>query len=281
MRNGAWPAPPDATEIPFRRVPAGRTATTLRFDPLVLPPSSSLRARGATFVLSVTAHAALAVVFVLLPLLLAETLPEPGAAVRAFFAAPVDLAPPPPPPPPPAAGPRPAQRPVPQARPVDPARFTAPIEIPAEIKPEIGLDLGVEGGVAGGVEGGIPGGVVGGIVGGLPEAAPPPARVVRIGGQLVAPKLVRQVPPVYPDLALQARVSAIVILEALVDTRGSVQDVKVLRGHPLFDAAAMAAVRQWRYQPLLLNGQPTDFILSVTVMFNFKGVAAMESARSR
>ncbi len=216
-------------------------------------------------------HAALVVAFVLLPLFFAETLPEPGAAVRAFFASPLEAAPPPPPPPPPAAGPRPVQRPVPQARPADPARFTAPIEIPAEIKPETGLDLGVEGGVPGGVEGGIPGGVVGGIVGGLPEAAPPPTRVVRIGGQLVAPKLVRQVPPVYPDLALQARVSAIVILEALVDTRGSVQDVKVLRGHPLFDAAAMAAVRQWRYQPLLLNGQPTDFILSVTVLFNFKG----------
>lgn len=224
-----------------------------------------------TLIVSALVHAVLVVAFVLVPLLIAESLPEPGAAVRAFFASPVDLAPPPPPPPPPAAGPRPVQRVAPRSQPTDPTRFTAPIEIPAEIKPETGLDLGVEGGVPGGVEGGVPGGVVGGIVGGLPEAAPPPTRVVRIGGQLVAPKLVRQVPPVYPDLALQAHVSAMVILEALVDTQGNVRDVKVLRGQPLFNDAAVAAVRQWRYQPLLLNGQPTEFILSVTVLFRLKG----------
>jgi periplasmic protein TonB len=195
--------------------------------------------------------------------------------VRAFFAAPLDLAPPPPPPPPPAAAARAVQRTAPPPRPVSPTAFVAPVEIPAEIKPEIGLDLtGIEGGVAGGVEGGVPGGVVGGVVGGLPPAAAPPPTVVRIGGQLVAPKLVRQVPPVYPDLALQARVSATVILEALVDTRGNVRDAKVLRGHPLFDEAAIAAVKQWRYQPLLLNGQPTEFILSVTVRFTFKGDVA-------
>ena len=49
------------------------------------------------------------------------------------------------------------------------------------------------------------------------------------------------------------------------------KDVKVLRGHPLFDESALAAVRQWRYQPLLLNGEPTEFILTVTVMFNLQG----------
>ena len=120
-----------------------------------------------------------------------------------------------------------------------PQGFVAPIEVPNEIKPEEGLDLGVEGGVAGGVEGGVPGGVVGGVVGGLPtEAPPPPAKVVRIGGQITEPKLIRNVEPVYPDLAVQSRVSALVILEAEVDTRGHVKAVKVLRGHPLFDEAA-------------------------------------------
>ena len=132
-----------------------------------------------------------------------------------------------------------------------------------------GVDLGD--GVAGGVEGGVPGGVVGGVVGGLPsDAPPPPAKVVRIGGQIAQPKLIRQVKPVYPDLAVQSRVSALVILEAEVDTRGYVKTVKVLRGHPLFDDAAMEAVKQWRYQPLLLNGEPTGFILTVTVNFNLQ-----------
>lgn len=74
----------------------------------------------------------------------------------------------------------------------------------------------------------------------------------------------------YPDLAIQSRIGALVILEAEVDTRGHVKNVKVLRGHPLFDEAAMAAVKQWRYQPLLLNGEPTGFILTVTVNFNLR-----------
>jgi protein TonB len=125
--------------------------------------------------------------------------------------------------------------------------------------------------VPGGVEGGVPGGVVGGVVGGLPsEAPPPPAKVVRIGGQIKEPKRIRYVQPVYPDLAVQSRVSALVILEAEVDVRGFVRAVKLLRGHPLFDEAAMEAVKQWRYQPLLLNGEPTGFVLTVTINFNLQ-----------
>lgn len=141
--------------------------------------------------------------------------------------------------------------------------------------PEVSFDLGIEGGVLGGVEGGVPGGVLGGIVGGLPQTleAPPPPKVVRVGGSITAPKLVKRVQPEYPQLAAQARLTGLVIIEALVDTHGAVKSVKVLRGAPLFDEPALAAVRQWRYQPLLLNGQPTDFIVVVTVMFNLKSPA--------
>jgi periplasmic protein TonB len=93
-------------------------------------------------------------------------------------------------------------------------------------------------------------------------------RVVRIGGNLVAPKLVKRVQPVYPLVATAGRISGIVILEARVDVNGRVATATVLRGHPLFDEAAVTAVTQWRYKPLLLNGQPTEFILTVTVFFN-------------
>ena len=148
--------------------------------------------------------------------------------------------------------------------------FVAPIDVPDQIKPEETLDMGIEGGVPGGVEGGVPGGVVGGVVGGIEAAPPPPARVVRIGGQIAQPKIIRKVEPVYPDLAKASRVSALLILEAEVDTRGYVKTVKVLRGHPLFDDAAMEALKQWRYQPLLLNGEPTGFILTVTMNFNLQ-----------
>jgi protein TonB len=106
-------------------------------------------------------------------------------------------------------------------------------------------------------------------VGGLPQEPPPP-QVVRIGGKIVAPKLVRSVTPVYPQLGVNAHISTIVILEAQVDTHGFVKTVRVLRGNPLFDEPAVEAVKQWRYQPLLLNGQPTEFILTVTVNFSLK-----------
>lgn len=223
---------------------------------------------------SLALHAVLVGAVVIVPTLLYNTMPEPGAAVTAFFSTPLEIAPPPPPPPPPA--PAAAARVVRQVpvepRALNPAAFVAPIEVPDQIKPEEGLDLGVEGGVPGGVEGGVPGGVLGGVVGGLLGSSlpPPPVRVVRIGGQLIAPKLLKKVPPVYPPLAAQGRISATVNLEARVDVNGHVRTATVLRGHPLFDEAAVTAVKQWRYMPLLLNGEPTEFILTVTLLFNVK-----------
>jgi protein TonB len=242
-----------------------------RFTSLVLTePSSLIRARSSTLALSFFIHAVLITLAIMIPLLWYDVLPAPGEAVRAFFVPPPDLAPPPPPPPPPPAGVRPVTRTPVAPRPVEEAKFVAPIEMPTEIQPEESLDLGVEGGVPGGVEGGVPGGVVGGIVGGLPAEVAQPTKVVRVGGNIVAPKLVRRVDPVYPALAAQARLSAIVILEALVDTRGHVKSVSVLRGAPLFDDPAIEAVKQWRYQPLLLNGKPTEFILTVTLVFKLQ-----------
>ncbi len=69
-------------------------------------------------------------------------------------------------------------------------------------------------------------------------------------------------------LAVRARVQGVVILEAVVDREGRVERVTILRSIPLLDAAAVAAVRQWRYSPLLLNGTPERFVLTVTVSFS-------------
>jgi periplasmic protein TonB len=235
--------------------------------------------RGRTLSTTVTTsfliHGVLVLALVLIPLFLHETLPEPGEAVRAFFVSPTDVAPPPPPPPPPAAASAAARvaKPVVHSAPIDTSRLIAPIEVPDQIKPEQSLDLGVEGGVPGGVEGGVPGGVVGGIVGGLPAAPPPPAKVVRIGGNVVAPKPIKQVSPVYPQLAAAARITGTVVIEAHVGTDGRVLTADVMRGVPLLNDAAVTAVRQWRYKPLLLNGVPTEFILNVTVTFNLSGVS--------
>jgi protein TonB len=85
---------------------------------------------------------------------------------------------------------------------------------------------------------------------------------------LTAPALLKRVEPTYPDLAATAQVTGLVILEATVGTDGCVQSVRVLRTrHPLLDRAAVEALKQWQYTPLVLNGTPTPFVLTVT--FNF------------
>jgi periplasmic protein TonB len=256
--------------------PAPRHPVEFRFNSLV--PKEELsrgKSLSATVTTSLLLHGLIVAALLILPLFLQEALPEPGEAVRAFFASPIDAAPPPPPPPPPAATPKVARvvKPQVQPTPIDTSRLVAPIEVPDQIKPETTLDLGVEGGVPGGVEGGVPGGVVGGVVGGLPTAPPPPAKVVRIGGNVIAPTLLKKVMPQYPQLAAAARVTGMVVIDAHVGTDGRVLTAEVVKGTPLLNDAAVTAVRQWRYKPLLLNGVPTEFILAVTVTFNLSGAS--------
>jgi protein TonB len=255
-----------------RRYPslvASRPEARFALDGLVASaPVSAARGRGLPLALSLIVHGVLVAAVIIVPILLFEdVLPAPEQAVRAFFASPPQVAPAPPPPPP-APGVRAKAAPLAVKPPVpEPGRFLAPVETPDVMPVDEGLDMGVEGGVPGGVEGGVPGGVEGGVIGGLPQEPPPPPRVVRVGGNIRAPKLVHEVKAVYPELAVLARATAMVILEAQVGTDGRVRSARVLRGHPLFDEAALAAILQWRYQPLLLNGQPTEFVLTVTMSF--------------
>jgi protein TonB len=222
--------------------------------------------QSRTLPVSLALHAFAAAVIVLVPLLAADQMPEPASAVKAFFVEPMaaPVAPPPPPPPAPRAPDAPKITPKPV---VQNNQFVAPVDVPQQIKPEEGLDLGVEGGVPGGVEGGVPGGVVGGVVGGLPDAPPPPQQAVRVGGQIKEPKKLKNVNPAYPDIAKQARVQGVVILECTISPQGKVSEVKVLRGIPLLDQAAVDAVKQWVYTPTLLNGVPVPVIMTVTVNF--------------
>jgi protein TonB len=205
-----------------------------------------------------------------------QGLPE-VPTMMAFVVADMPAPPPPPPPPPPAPGPRPAQpaEPVPTS-----GEFTFPVEVPTGITVETGSDTRADEGVPGGVEGGIPGGIVGGIVGGImtdvapPALPPPPPPVpqrlgpVRIGGEIKAPALIHRVEPIYPDIAVMAKATGVVILEATIDERGEVTKVVVLRSRKMLDQAAIDAVKQWRYTPLLLNGAPRAFVLTVTLNFS-------------
>lgn len=223
-------------------------------------------------VLSVATHAAVigSVAWVVL-FSTPDTLPQVPSMMAFVAAAP---APSPPPPPPPAApkGAKAAQpsKPLPTTGPT----FTVPTEVPVGIQPESGIDLGDEGGVVGGVEGGIPGGVLGGLLGGMvneaPPPPPPPVKPKHVGGELQAPALIHRVEPEYPAMAVGAKVSGTVILEATVNEAGMVTDVTVLRSILMLDQAAIKAVKQWRYAPLMLNGQPVPFILVVTLTFTLR-----------
>ncbi|HEY1338133.1 MAG TPA: energy transducer TonB, partial [Bryobacteraceae bacterium] len=139
---------------------------------------------------------------------------------------------------------------------------------------------GVVGGVPGGVAGGTPGGVLGGIIGSVPSAAPPPPppppkkeekaatpQRIRVGGNVQQARLIRQPKPVYPPLAKQARISGVVHLEAIIAKDGTVQQLKVIQGHPLLVPAALEAVKQWVYQPTLLNGEPVEVVTQIDVNF--------------
>jgi periplasmic protein TonB len=93
---------------------------------------------------------------------------------------------------------------------------------------------------------------------------------VQIGGDIQAPRKVKHVAPVYPPLALQVHLSGMVIVECVIDRDGRVTSARVLRGHPLLDAAAVRAVEQWVYEPTRLNGQPVAVQMTVTVRFNVR-----------
>lgn len=81
-------------------------------------------------------------------------------------------------------------------------------------------------------------------------------------------KLIRQVRPRYPVLAVQARIQGTVILEAIISKQGLVEDLRVIDGHPLLIGRALEAVRQWRYRPTVLNGVPVEVIARISVRFN-------------
>jgi protein TonB len=158
--------------------------------------------------------------------------------------------------------------------------LTAPTAIPKKVSSysdnvvEPVPDLGVAGGIPGGVIGGQIGGIVGGT--GTPAPTPPPPppkpvqKIVRVGSGLKAPHQTYAVDPVYPPVALEARITGTVIVDAVIDERGNVVQARVVNGHPLLIEAALRADRQWKYEPTYLNGQPVSVELQVQVHFTFK-----------
>jgi len=105
-----------------------------------------------------------------------------------------------------------------------------------------------------------------------PPLPPPPAAKVepfRVSHMELA-DLVHRVNPAYPPLARQARVQGVVVLEAVINKEGAIESLRVVTGHPLLNQSAVDAVKQWRYRPLMLNGEPTEVITTVTVTFTLQ-----------
>ena len=139
-----------------------------------------------------------------------------------------------------------------------------------------GVMGGVTGGVQGGVEKGVSGAVVGGVMGGVITVPKQKSDefekgAVRAVGNIKPPRLVKSVDPVYPEEAKKKKISGIVILEARTSETGDVEGVLVLRSVPGLDEAAIAAVKQWKYEPMLINGKPQKVVFTVTVRFMLDG----------
>jgi periplasmic protein TonB len=113
--------------------------------------------------------------------------------------------------------------------------------------------------------------VPGGLTGSSPQPPPPPSvhprERLRVSGSVIAAMLIRRIQPIYPPLAMQIRREGKVELHAIIATDGTVQSLEVVNGDPLFIQSALSAVREWRYRPTILNGQPIEVDTQITVIY--------------
>ena len=192
--------------------------------------------------------------------------PEPSVPI--LFVAPSS-------PPAPAGGPGAEEHPAVRrpASAAGPAPVAAPPRIPAVVPtitiptPDLPTSPGSEGS-AGGTEKGLPGGVGEAIGAGEGAGLGPGDALSARAPNVVAPRLLYQVPPEYPEAARRARLQGAVILEAVIGTDGDVDDVRVLSSiSPLFDEPATRAVRRWKYAAATLDRRAVRVFMTVTIYF--------------
>ena len=239
---------------------------------LVYAAAKSGNWKRAAISLAYVAEAVMVGMMVLVPLIYTQALP------RTLL---ITYTPVPPPP-----GPPPAQAVTQRPKPVHhatPDVLQAPPRIPPNIQviveapepPQTGSTTGP--GVIGAPPGGPPAGPMIAVIGSVPwgDAPPPPPQthtapkvhMVHVGGNVIAAMGLYQPRPVYPHLAMIARVQGTVVLQAIIGRDGTVKELKVASGHPLLIKAAVDAVKTWRYQPTLLNGDPVDVLTEISVNF--------------
>jgi protein TonB len=237
----------------------------MMFDQLVISSAHPTKTHKSwTVALSAIVQSIILGILILIPLIYTEALPK--GMLNTFLVAPA----PPPPPPPPAAPVKAVRAP----KIVQLNKMVAPTVIPknvAIIKDEAPVIYTNGGGVDGGTGSGILNGIIGSGGSGPP---PPPTKApsrIRVGGNVQAASLVNKVTPQYPPIAKTAHVSGTVVLHAIIAKDGSIQELQYMSGPPLLMKSAMDAVREWRYKPTMLNGDPVEVDTTISVVFSLGG----------
>jgi periplasmic protein TonB len=229
--------------------------------------------RGRTSAIAFLIQIGIIIVMILIPLIFTEALPR--TQLMTLLVAPP---PPPPPPPPPAAAPVHVVRHI--ETDIVNGELRTPTKIPKKVEmikedeaPPPVMSAGVVGGVPGGVPGGSMGGVLGSVLSSTPTVAPKIAtpQRVRVSSGVQSGLLVRKVNPTYPPLARQARIQGTVILQAEISKDGNITNLQLISGHPMLAPAAIEAVKQWKYRPYLLNGEPVEVETTIQVNFTLSG----------
>jgi protein TonB len=242
-------------------------------DVLLEVDSAEKKRRRWSALSSVVLQCVMLATALILPLMFTEALPK--AQLLTYL-----VAPPPPPPPPAAAAPSVQVRRV-ESDLIN-GQLRSPSRIPQRVQmikedeapPQINV-----GGVIGGVPGGIPGGQMNGVIGGIisstsnitavPKLAPVAPKRIRISQGVVKGMIIHKVEPPYPVLARQAHIQGDVVMSAIISKEGTIENLQVLSGHPLLVQAAIDAVKQWRYRPYMVSGEPVEVETKITATFRF------------
>lgn len=178
----------------------------------------------------------------------------------------VRLAPLPPPPEAPAPTPRRTSEPAPSPG----APTIAPRDIfPEPENPPVYAPTGTP--VIGGLpSSGVPGAVLDAPRVVAPPPPPKPSGPVRVADLPVPPRKIVDARPLYPEIARQAKREGTVVMEAVLDTTGRVTQLRVIQSVPLLDQPALDAVRQWRYTPTTIGGQPVSVLMTITITFKLQ-----------
>jgi protein TonB len=266
IKSAFVPPPPVRENLALRQYRA------LFSDSLIESGTPEKQRRTWTTLVSYLFQCMLIGMLVVLPLMFTDVLPK--GQLLTFLVAP----PPPPPPPPPAQV---VTKIIRQTDVLNTGQLRTPTRIPQKVEmikeEEAPPPMPSGGGVVGGVPGGIPGGQLGGVIGSVitatanlsavPKFVPVTPQRIRISGGVTKGLLIHRVEPTYPPLARAARIQGDVVLSAVIDANGQITNLQLVSGHPMLVPAALSAVRQWRYKPYLLNGQPVEVETTVTVIF--------------